>query len=375
MGETWYSRRVRPGAEDQCQSAQLDNVIEHDPAWLFAQCDSGDKHILALTDGEDRLIPLFVHKGRLSFSIGELTIGSLSVLRHVLVGNFTGISRNSWLEAIQALCNGLTARSAVFLLGVVDGEELDAALLSPELQNRLLVLQQGPVYQRRMCKLGTSLEEYLQGLSSKSRQDVKRSLRRFQNEYQGRFSLSVYSSASEVATFLDTVEPVSRRTYQGKLLGLAIDKKGHIGHKALQGAKLGYTLCLLLTVDDKPIAWRIGFLYQNVFYSHHIGFEPELRRFHPGVVMHLETIRYLSESHPEIDILDMLYGDNDFKRKVGNSTRQERNIYLFQKNLYGRFAWVLLRSCNFVSQKAGAALEYLGLKNTLRAVIRKIAAS
>ena len=91
--------------------------------------------------------------------------------------------------------------------------------------------------------------------------------------------------------------------------------------------------------------------------------------------MHLQTIMYLSEHHPEIEILDMLYGDNDFKRKVATSSRQERNVYLFQRNLYGWCAWSLLKSSNFVSELTGRALEKLGLKAALKSAIRRIKVS
>ena len=363
--QPWSAGIRARGASGQC----------HNPSWLLAQCDNDHKHILDLKDEHDRRIPLFVHKGRLSFSVGELTVGHLATLRHVLVGNFNGISINQWFDAIQTICQTMSKRSVLFFLGVVHGEELDSALLSSEVQRRYLILQQGPVYQRRFCNIQTSLEEYLLSLPAKSRQDLKRSLRRFSTEYQDRFSVTVSSSIPEVTAFLDIVEPVSRETYQGKLLGLAVGKDGHIGHEAIEGARLGYTRCLLLTIDDKPVAWRIGFIYGNNFYSHNIGFAPEFRRFHPGVVMHLQTIMYLSEHHPEIEILDMLYGDNDFKRKVATSSRQERNVYLFQRNLYGWCAWSLLKSSNFVSELTGRALEKLGLKAALKSAIRRIKVS
>ena len=375
MRTNWNIEKLKPGGRRLGRPIHPDNVIEHDPAWLLAQCNSDDKYVLTIDDGQEFLFPLFVHKGRLSFQIGELTLGSLSVLRHVIVGNFTNLPSCDWSSAISSLCRQLPNRSVVFFLGIVQDECLDLTLRSSDFGKRFLVLQQGPSYQRRMCRIGASLDEYLQTLPSKSRQDVRRSLRRFENEYKGRFAISVASSYAEVGTFLDHVEPVSEQTYQGRLLGLGINRTGHIGYKALQGSSLGYTRCLLLTVDDKPVAWRIGFLYKNIFYSHHIGFDPHFRRFHPGVVMHLETIRYLSNEHPEIDTLDMLYGDNDFKRKAGTESRRERNVYLFQKTSFGIFAWLILKSCNFGSEKAGKFLEYLGLKNLIRTIIRRTAGS
>jgi CelD/BcsL family acetyltransferase involved in cellulose biosynthesis len=218
--------------------------------------------------------------------------------------------------------------------------------------------------------LGGSLEAYLASLPAKSRQDMRRSLRRFEGNFSGRYAFSTHCSVAEVSAFLARVESVSKRTYQARL-GLGVVADSHIGNKVLEGAKRGYARCYLLTVDGQVIAWRIGFLYGNVYCSHHVGYDPKYEKWHPGAVVHLHSVCDLSESCVGVDTLDMLYGDNDFKRRATNRFRLERNYYLFPRSLRGATTYVALRSCNGVSEWLGRLLERLGLKRRLKAWLRR----
>ncbi len=365
----WQGLLLRPG--DPVRTHPRDGVIEHDAGWLLAQCDSADKRVLVLSNESGNAVPLFVHDGQVDFNFGEFTLGHVKVRRHVLVGNFSDLTGADWAGLFAALRQAIGPNAAVFLLGVVQDEPLDRTVVSGELTKRYFVMAHGNKYSRRLCTLGAHLDAYLASLPAKSRQDLKRSLRRFESNFAGRFEFRVYSNVDEVAEFLREVEPVSKRTYQARHLGLGITERGNVGTKVLEGAKRGYVRCFLLSVDGRPIAWRIGFMVRQVYCSHHIGYDPEFEKWHPGVVMHLHSIRYLTENCRDIELLDMLYGDNDFKRKASNLARQERNYYLFPRTARGAATYLTLMSCNWLSGLIGRTMESLGLKARIRAWLRR----
>lgn len=348
-----------------------DGVLEHQLDWLQAQCDRSDKEVLLLENGTSAAIPLFVHDGQIDFDLGESPLGNLKVRRHVLVGNFAETVVSDWVEPFGVLAKRISARSVVFLLGVVHEERLHRSLCEPGLRKHFYVLQHGAAYERRLCDIGAGFEAYLGSLSAKSRQSMKRSLRRFEAHFEGRFSFKACGSPLEVTEFLEAIEAVSKRTYQGRMLGLAITRDGHIGNRAIEGARRGYTRCYLLTVDDKPIAWRIGFQSGSVFCSHHIGYDPDFEDWHPGVLMHLYSIRHMTKVLSHVAVLDLLYGDNDFKRRASNRSRLESNYYLFPRTLRGAATYIALKCCNQLSEKAGRMLERYGLKARLKGWLRR----
>ena len=348
-----------------------DGVLEHRVDWLQAQCDRADKAVLVLEDGASSPIPFFVHDGQIDFDLGEIAIGNVKVRRHVLVGNFSETVVVDWVTPLRELAKKIGSNSVVFLLGVVRDERLHRALGEPELRECFYLLQHGGAYKRRLCDIGSGFDAFLGSLSAKSRQSMRRSLRRFEENFDGRFAFRVYMSPAEVTEFLDAVEPVSKRTYQGRMLGLAVTREGHIGNRAIEGARHGYTRCYLLTVDGKPIAWRIGFQSGGVFCSHHIGYDPDLEDWHPGVLMHLYSIKHMTEVLRDVSVLDLLYGDNDFKRRASNLSRDEQNYYLIPRTFRGALTYTCLRTCNATSGLIGRLLESAGLKARLKTALRR----
>lgn len=313
---------------------------------------------------------MLVHDGVIDLVFGELSIGQRRVRRHVLVGNFDGISRSEWESAFSTLRGVLGSRGVVFLLGIVDGEALAAALGSERLRREFRVLPHGPAYARRLCRLGPDLEAYLASLPSGRRQDLRRSQRRFEREFSGRYAYALCRDPEDVREFLATVEPVSRQTYQAQLRGLAVTGSGHVGHLAIEGARRGCVRCYLLTVDGRPVAWRIGYLFGDTFFSHHVGYDPAYESWHPGVVMHLHTVEDLSRLG-SVRFLDMLYGDNAFKRKAANLERREQNYYVFPRSPQGTASYVLLAAVNRSSEWIGGMLERHGLKERLKRALRR----
>lgn len=366
----WHVRELRRGAP--APNPIHDDVLAHNVEWLLAQCDRSHKTVQLLEHEKGASVPLFVHDGVISFSLGEVSVTSVRVRRHVLVGNFADDVIPDWRGALDHLCESLGPSGVVFLLGVVQDEALHQALLSSNSTRRYLILPRGDTYARRLCDVRGGLDAYLASLPAKNRQDLKRSRRRFENEFGTRACFTTYSSVEEVEDFLSKVEDISRLTYQGRNLGLAISSSGYIGNKVREGASQGYARCYLIEVDGTPVAWRIGFFYGGTYFSHHVGYNPDYTHFHPGVVMHLYSIDELTRSFGNVNTLDMLYGDNDFKRKAANRFRKEQNYYLFPLTLRGRLTFYSLNASEALSRFIGVALDRFGLKSRIRSLIRRL---
>ena len=367
--ESWECKTYYRGDEPSMRSP--DGILEHDASWLLAQCDREDKAVTVLYEQGGAHVPLFVHDGVVTLNLGEVAFGRVSVRRHVLVGNFGDSQERDWLGALTKLADCVGANAAIFLLGVVNNESLERVLSNRVVRSRFVILQQGPSYKRRLCDISAGFEAYLASLVAKSRQSMKRSVRRFEVNFDGNNAFEVFSELADIQQFLKIVEPISRKTYQGRMLGLALTADGHIGTKIIEGAIRGNVRCFLLSVRGAPVAWRVGFLSGSTFYSHHVGFDPSYEEWHPGVVMHMYSVRHLAASNPCVQTMDLLYGDNDFKRRASNLSRDETNYYLFPRRPRGILTASLLSLSNLISSGAGLLLNKFGLKEKVRSIIRR----
>lgn len=363
--ERWTARRYSSG--DIVPAATGGGLLEHDPAWLLAQCDCAEKQVLVMEADGVRL-PLFVHRTGLQFRLGEKTLASVPVLCHVLTGCLPPVAKDGLL---MALADCLPADGVVFLQGLGAKEPLRAALDSPAVRRWFHILPQGLAYQRRCLAVGGGMDTFLKTRNSQSRYALRKCQRDFEQAHAGRVELGVYADPEAIEDMLALIEPVSSRTYQSRLLGLGIRRDGFIANQLRVGARLGLTRCYVLKVDGRPVIWCLGYVYGDTYYGHHTGYDPEWRRWQPGIVIHLAMFEDLARSLPGVRRFDFLYGDSVFKQRLSNEAREERHYYLFPRDARGTALFHALRATDALSEGVGYWLERHGLKEKLRRWLRR----
>jgi len=369
LEQRWQIHLLQAGT--QCKRVSRIGLMEHDPDWLLSQCDQPDKSVLLLSDPEGGDLPIFVHRVRLDYRLGEWSIGGFCVTRYVIVGGLNDVDEQSLNRMFNLLGGYIKPDGVIFLQGLVSGEPLWRFLCDPVLKKHFFVLPYGPVYSRRLIHLEDCLETYLESIGVRSRQDLRRTRRKFEASYRGRFSCEVYTSAEDICSLVEAVEPVSRRTYQWKLIGLGIKKGGHVANQLLEGARQGYARCYSLKVDSSPVAWSLGYVYGSTYYSHHVGYDPDWRHWQPGILMHLFVIEDLLSHCRDVRTFDFLYGDNLLKRRLSNQSREERHFYLFPRHARGILSYGSLRVVNSISGGIGGLFRAINKSEQVKQWLRR----
>ena len=367
--QRWQIQLLRAGT--QCNPGSRTGLMEHDPDWLLAQCDQPDKSVMLFSDREEGDIPIFVHRGRLDYKLGEWSTGGFCVTRYVITGGLNHISEQSLTAMINLLAAYIRPDGVIFLQGLVSGEPLWRFLCDPVLKKHFLVLPYGPVYSRRLIRLEDCLETYLRSIGRTNRKDLRRTRQKFESSYGGHFSCEIYTSPQDICSLVEAVEPVSRRTYQWKLIGLGIKKGGYIVNQLIEGARRGYARCYLLKADSSPVAWTLGYIYRSTYYSHHIGYDPDWRNWQPGILMHLAVIEDLLSHCRDVRTFDFLYGDDLLKRRLSNQSREERHFYLFPRHTRGILSYQSLRLVNTISERLGGLFRATKMSEQLKQWLRR----
>jgi hypothetical protein len=361
--------------------AAPDHQMEHDLVWLrgLVSIPSQSLAVFVLHRGEEVVgyAPFVVHPSALAYELGGTALARRQVSRYVLAGEpvfdgaLAGASPEVLVDLFRTLRPQLKPRHVVFLAGVSADSTLFGLVHRRSPLHKLFhVVPHGPSYQRRRIRLGGSYDEYLRSLRGTTRRGLKRSRRKFLTRAGEDFTLRRFEAPDDVAPFLHHATEVSRKTYQGHLLGQGMRDVASRNAKYTYAAKNGWFRSYLLYAGGQQIAFASGYLHNKSYYGHELGCDPDWRPSHAGVFLLTEIIQDLFADTVPVEIYDFLYGDDLLKSRLANTERTERHFYLFPRSFHGACMAYPLRAVNALSSAASYVLQRLRLKEYVRRLRR-----
>ncbi|SDY22294.1 GNAT family N-acetyltransferase [Nitrosomonas halophila] len=353
-------------------------TMDHDPDWLHSKCGQDKSVKIFVCHAPDGRLsgyaPFFVHPSSLSFELFGIALWEFPIRRYSMTAGpllSPGVSAGKVLPSLfDHLWQTLGRRETLFGLGV----ELDSAFgrfiqQHPGLREKYQLLPSGKAYRRRLIALPASFDQYIQGLSANTRKDIRRTLRQFEQDSAITVSYRVYTAPEEVLEFLPLAQAVSDKTYQRNLLGLGICDNPETRRNLTIAAENGWMRSYLLICNQQPVAFQHGYLHGNTYYAEQTGYDPAWARKSVGTIMQIYRIRDLIDKG--VARLDFLYGDNEKKRSLSNTYREERNFHLIPRKFpLGLLAYGL-HGFNTVSELMGDFIERWGLKSKIRRILRQ----
>jgi hypothetical protein len=370
----WHS------ADTLCDAPELSALgpvpLELDPRWLRRQVDGPDKRLQCFLLGEALrprgYAPFLVHRGSLSYCLGEITVFSVPVLRYSMRDAPLCEDRESLAGLFAPLRAAIGRSGVVFFEGVRTGSPLGDLLTLPESPVRDLfhVVPYGPTYLRRLVELptGAQFADYLQTLGSNTRKDIRRTRKNFQGLAGNTVRIIRYTEPGQANALAAALAQVSRKTYQYHLLGLGLENSPESVAQFHAAAAGGWLRAYVLWIGETPVAFKLGYHDGNTYYSHHIGYDPERSKLQPGIYLHAEVMADLLADG--ICRFDFLSGDSLYKQRLSNSSREERHYYLIPRGWPGTASALTLVAFNVLTETIGRWLDKSGLKQRIRRITR-----
>lgn len=316
---------------------QLEELIDHPNAEI--------DHYLKVVEVRDQVMAphviLILRHGRVAaFALGRLErerysvgIGYRSMWRpHVRL--LTVIYRG-----VHATCPASARSLAEHLLAARRALRLDALRVHSVPTMSLFHREAAEYLGKRLLGLAArprehwtvDIREGLRGvlgrLKSKSRYNLRRELKRFDDRHNGRQELRRLTSLEEIAPFCTLADRVAAVTYQRGLgVGFRDDRlfRERIRLAAERGAWIGY----LLLIDDEPASFALVFQRGTCAHLDSAAFDPRFENDNPGTVLLMKVIEHLSRDRA-VDKLDFGFGDAFYKRRIGSTSWQEQTISVF----------------------------------------------
>ncbi|MCJ8155799.1 GNAT family N-acetyltransferase [Sphingomonas sp. LaA6.9] len=164
-------------------------------------------------------------------------------------------------------------------------------------------------YSRRFAALSGDFEAYFAGLSSNTRSALRRKAKKL--AAAARIEVIGYRTPDEIAAFHALALPLSRKTYQDRLLGagLPVDASDMLERAAGDRVR-----AWLLFADGRPIAYLHTPAEGDTLIYAHLGYDPEWADYSPGAVLQCEAMKAIF-AEGRFARFDFTEGDGQHKRQ------------------------------------------------------------
>lgn len=298
---------------------------------------------------------------RMELKIGYKTIlkPKVKLLSFVTGGTLGNLSPGNCKAAVSEIVNCLRQREAdiVAFHNIRTHEPIyEAARRVPDFISRdRFVTPKG----HWMVRLRNSYPEFLQGLSSKERNNIRRYSRRLVEAFGKDLAIRSLCNAADFDLIMKDTETVAAKTYhRGLGVGfIADDETRRLTKLALDRACYR---SYILYINDHPRAFWNGFLYGKTFFTGTTGVDPEYSKYRLGIFLLTSVFQDLCRGKVAAEV-DFGLGDAQYKQILGNRKWQDATIHIFGPTLTG-LGVSLLRTPIVIADKiARRAIGQTGL--------------
>ncbi len=208
----------------------------------------------------------------------------------------------------------------------------------------------------RMLIPGT-IEEFYQGLSPKHRGNIRRAVKKLEEQWQDQLEIIHYRRVEEIQRLCEDVECVSVKTYQHSL-GAGFQNTPLMQSMSDADARRGRLFVSVLYLQNQARAFQWGTVFGCTYFLERMGYDPAWRKSGLGTVLFVKVLELLCADNG-LEQIDFGFGDAMYKESYGNESWQEvATAYILAPRFYPLFIG-LLDSAN------------AGLTRLLTAIARK----
>ena len=204
----------------------------------------------------------------------------------------------------------------------------------------------------------------------KHRHELDRKKRRFAEATGNNHAFRVARTPSEVEAFLSGIARLAETTWQARLLHLQLETGKESRARYLEVAREGRARAYELDIDGRPVAFGWCDAAGDRLRYRFTGYDPEFSALSPGVILLDRMISDMFEDG-SYRILDLGYGDAQYKREFANLSLHCASYFAFRDNYRNRALLAAYHYSNAVSDWMARCVDRAGLKTRLRQALRR----
>ncbi len=195
-------------------------------------------------------------------------------------------------------------------------------------------------------------EAYLAARSARVRGSIRRRLRNIEAAGRVAFHVTPPDDLAGALAWLPRME--AERTGRH---GARPAPPGFLPAMVRRGLGRGLVHCSTLTLDDRPISWKFGYLLKGVYHGYYRAFDPAFAHLSPGSVHFFRLVDWMLAHGGEM--IDFGIGDHAYKREWTDGEAWEvRGLHVDSPapiSLARRSAAATLREAQGLARRLGVA--------------------
>lgn len=224
-------------------------------------------------------------------------------------------------------------------------------------------------YTRYFTDFGIGFDAWWNGLSSNTRQGLKRKAKKIAAESGGELDVRAFRTPEQLEAFHDVARRISLRTYQERLLGSGLPDSAEFLRTMLAMGAADRVRAWLLYIAGEPAAYLYCPIVDGVVIYAHVGHDPAFNELSPGAVLQLEAMRDLFEEG-RFARFDFTEGEGQHKRQLATDGVACVDLLLLRPSLANRVTMAALGGFNRAVAGAKRLVHGAGLGRFAKKVRR-----
>jgi CelD/BcsL family acetyltransferase involved in cellulose biosynthesis len=232
-----------------------------------------------------------------------------------------------------------------------------------------LVQSEPQVYARHYIDMALGYDGYMAQFSAKTRATLKRKSRKLADTNGGALDIRSYHAPDELEAFFTTALPLSRQTYQARLLDAGLPDDPRFREEARALAAAGNLRAYILFLDGKAAAYLYLPVVDDVLIYAYLGYDQATSQLSPGTVLQMHALEQLF-AEQRFRYFDFTEGDGAHKALFGTGQAQCATVFLLKPTLSNRALLNGHQGFNAMVEGTGAWLDRIGAKARIRKLLR-----
>jgi CelD/BcsL family acetyltransferase involved in cellulose biosynthesis len=225
-------------------------------------------------------------------------------------------------------------------------------------------------YSRCYIDMKGDYESYLAKFSSKTRSTFSRKRRKLIEFSGGTLDIRSYQTPQELEEFLGHAVPLSRRTYQGRLLDAGLPESAADQAHMMALAAQGNVRAFLLFIEGRAVSYLYLPVHAGTISYAFLGYDPDFAHMSLGTVLQLDALESLF-SENRYRYFDFTEGEGAHKELFATDKIAACTFLMLRGRIGNRVLASSLDTFNAMISAAAKLAEKTGAKTAIRQLLRK----